>query len=136
MKGCAVSQRRPDPGPRPREPGTRRERRVGAWYHASAAASCASTSQRLQRHAAPLRRSTGLDHARRANYTVADGTTTKTINVTTAFDQGAWMHFPISVPAGGHVDITADRTAGTNVLLNGLFLGGAGAPPGDRDHSL
>ena len=58
---------------------------------------------------------------------MTDGTTTKTINVTTAFDQGAWMHFPISVPAGGHVDITADRTAGSNVLLNGIFLGGAGA---------
>ncbi|HLE79651.1 MAG TPA: hypothetical protein VI687_04600, partial [Candidatus Limnocylindrales bacterium] len=45
------------------------------------------------------------------------------------FDQGAWMHFPVSVPAGGTVNITADRTAGPNVLVNGLFLGGAGAPP-------
>ena len=33
--------------------------------------------------------------------TVADGTTTKTINITTAFNGGAWMHFPITVPSGG-----------------------------------
>ena len=38
------------------------------------------------------------------------------------------MHFPISVPAGGFVRVTANRTAGTNAVLGGLFLGGAGTP--------
>ena len=126
-EGARVSAGRPDPGPRPREPGrdrapgrglvSRTQLKLRLDFATPTAARCTSTP------------STGLDDARRANYTVADGTTTKMINVTTAFDQGAWMHFPISVPAGGHVDITADRTAGNNVLLNGLFLGGAGAPP-------
>ena len=67
--------------------------------------------------------------ARRQNVTVADGTTTKTINITTAFSGGAWMHFPISVPSGGAVTITIDRLAGANAVLSGIFLGGAGTPP-------
>jgi hypothetical protein len=104
------------------------ERRVGAWYH--------STQLKLRLDFATAYAGTlhlyALDWAstsRRASYAVADGTTTKTISVTTAFDQGAWMHFPVDVPAGGHIDITATRTAGSNVVLNGLFLGGVGAPP-------
>ena len=66
---------------------------------------------------------------RRENVTVADGTTTKTINITTAFNNGAWMHFPISVSSGGVVTITVDRVAGTNAVLSGIFLGGPGTPP-------
>jgi hypothetical protein len=45
------------------------------------------------------------------------------------FSQGAWVSFPISVPAGGTVSIVVDRTAGINAVLSGVFLGGAGAPP-------
>jgi len=66
---------------------------------------------------------------RRQNVTVADGTTTKTVNITTSFNAGAWMHFPISVPGGGSVTITIDRVAGANAVLSGIFLGGAGTPP-------
>jgi hypothetical protein len=39
------------------------------------------------------------------------------------------MHFPVSVGAGGSVNITADRTAGRNAVIAGLFLGGSGTPP-------
>src|SRR3972149_3787577 len=67
--------------------------------------------------------------ARRENVTVSDGTTTKVVNVTTSFNAGAWMHFPINVPAGGSVTITVDRIAGLNAVLSGIFLGGAGTPP-------
>ncbi len=40
---------------------------------------------------------------RRQNVIVNDGTTTKTIAITTDFSTGAWMHFPVSVGAGGSV---------------------------------
>ena len=63
------------------------------------------------------------------NVTVTDGTTTKTVPITTSYHDGAWMHFPISVPAGGIVRVTADKTAGNNAVIDGLFLGGAGTPP-------
>ena len=39
------------------------------------------------------------------------------------------MHFPVSVPAGGSVLVTVDKVAGTNAVIAGLFLGGAGTPP-------
>ena len=39
------------------------------------------------------------------------------------FNNGAWVSFPISVPAGGTVTITVDRLAGANALLSGVFLG-------------
>jgi len=45
------------------------------------------------------------------------------------FHNGAWVEFPINVPTGGTVTITVDRTAGSNAVLSGIFLGGAGAPP-------
>ena len=59
---------------------------------------------------------------------------TITVNGETAllssdFSQGAWVSFPISVPAGGTVSIVVNRTAGINAVLSGIFLGGAGAPP-------
>src|SRR6185295_9978735 len=47
----------------------------------------------------------------------------------TTFVSGAWIHAPISVPAGGSVTVTVDRTAGNSAVLAGLFLGGASAPP-------
>ena len=46
-----------------------------------------------------------------------------------SFVQGTWVHFAISVPAGGSVVIKVDRTAGGNGVLAGLFLGGPGPLP-------
>jgi hypothetical protein len=66
---------------------------------------------------------------RRQNVTVNDGTTTKTVQISTSFNGGAWMHFPVSVPAGGSAVVTVNKVAGANAVLSGLFLGGAGAPP-------
>jgi hypothetical protein len=60
--------------------------------------------------------------------TVTDGTTSKTIDITASFDTGAWLHFPISVAAGGSVVVTAVRTGGPNAVVSGLFLGGPGSP--------
>jgi fibronectin type 3 domain-containing protein len=65
---------------------------------------------------------------RREMVTVNDGSGAQQVNLSTAFDQGAWLHFPISVAAGGTVTVTADRTAGWNAILSGLFLGGASGP--------
>ncbi len=45
------------------------------------------------------------------------------------FNEGAWITFPINVPAGGTVAITVDRTFGPDAVLSGIFLGDAGAPP-------
>jgi len=45
------------------------------------------------------------------------------------FNQGAWLTFPISVPAGGSVTIKVDNTGPINAVLGGIFLGDAGAPP-------
>ena len=39
------------------------------------------------------------------------------------FTNGAWVSFPISVQAGGTVSITVTRTAGSNAVLSGIFLG-------------
>ena len=47
--------------------------------------------------------------ARRQNVTVNDGTTTKTVQITSSFNAGAWMHFPVSVPAGGSVVVTVEQ---------------------------
>ncbi len=68
---------------------------------------------------------------RRMKITVTDGTTTKIVPITTSFQQ-AVVHFPISVPAGGIVRVTADKSAANNAVIAGLFLGGAGTPPSRR----
>ena len=47
-----------------------------------------------------------------------------------SFHEGAWVSFPISVAAGETVTITVDRTAGSNAVLSGIFLGEGGTPPG------
>ncbi len=52
------------------------------------------------------------------------------------FTSGAWVSFPISVPAAGTVSITVTRTAGSNAVLSGIFLGDAGAPPAPKVESL
>jgi hypothetical protein len=54
----------------------------------------------------------------------------QTAVLSSSFNKGAWVSFPISVAAGGTVTITVDRTAGPNAVLSGIFLGEAGTPPG------
>ncbi|MGH3659895.1 MAG: fibronectin type III domain-containing protein, partial [Micromonosporaceae bacterium] len=65
--------------------------------------------------------------ARRQTVTVNDGAD-QTINLTSAFDQGAWLRFPIDASAGEIVTITLTNTGPTNAVLSGLFLGEP-APP-------
>jgi hypothetical protein len=52
----------------------------------------------------------------------------QTAVLSSSFHAGAWVSFPITVAAGGTVTITVDRTAGSNAVLSGIFLGDAGAP--------
>ena len=54
----------------------------------------------------------------------------QTADLSSSFNQGAWVSFPISVAAGESVSIVVDRTAGANAVLSGVFLGDAGSPPG------
>ncbi len=53
----------------------------------------------------------------------------QTAVLSSSFNGGAWLSFPINVSAGGTVTITVDRTAGSNAVLSGIFLGDAGTPP-------
>ena len=46
-----------------------------------------------------------------------------------SFNQGAWLTFPVKVAAGETLTVTVTRTAGTNAVLSGIFLGEAGTPP-------
>jgi hypothetical protein len=48
------------------------------------------------------------------------------VDITTAFNNGAWMTFPVTNATT--VNITIDRTAGPNAVLSGIFLGDAGPP--------
>ena len=59
---------------------------------------------------------------RREVITVNDGSGPRTANLNTAFDQGVWVHAPITVAAGGSVTITVDHQAGYNAVLSGVFL--------------
>jgi hypothetical protein len=63
--------------------------------------------------------------ARRQTVTVDDGSTPQIVDLVESFGDGAWMHFPINVTAGGAVTITVTKTAGSNAVLSGIFLGGA-----------
>jgi hypothetical protein len=60
--------------------------------------------------------------SRRETINVDDGRGPQTANITTDFSQGAWVHVPINVPAGGSVTISVTPTAGLNAVLSGLFL--------------
>src|SRR5256885_996787 len=62
--------------------------------------------------------------SRRETITVDDGSGPQTANITTDSSQGAWVNVPINVAAGGTVTIAVSRTAGLNVVLSGVFLGG------------
>jgi len=53
----------------------------------------------------------------------------QTAELSSNFNQGVWVSFPIVVAAGETVSIVVDRTAGANAVLSGIFLGDAGAPP-------
>jgi len=100
------------------------ERRAATWYH--------GTSLRLHLTFASAYSGTlhlyALDWnstARRQTVVVNDGSGPITINLTSSFANGAWLHVPISVGGGGTVTITVDRVAGANAVLSGLFLGGS-----------
>jgi hypothetical protein len=54
----------------------------------------------------------------------------QTATLANSFNGGAWVSFPITVAAGEAVTITVDRTAGSNAVLSGIFLGEGGTPPG------
>ena len=53
----------------------------------------------------------------------------QTAVLSSSFNKGAWVSFPISVAAGGTVTITVDHMAGLNAVLSGIFLGDTGTPP-------
>ena len=98
-------------------------RRATQWYHA--------TSLRL--HLTFANAYSGTLHlyaldwdssTRRQTVTVDDGSGPRSVNLNASFNGGAWLHFPISVSAGGTVTIRVDRSAGANATLSGLFLGG------------
>jgi subtilisin family serine protease len=67
--------------------------------------------------------------SRRQNVVVTDPSGVRNVNLNASFNGGAWLHFPINVQAGDEVSVRADKTAGGNATLSGLFLGGAGTPP-------
>ena len=85
--------------------------------------------QPVQRHAPSLCRRLGRHRSRRERHRRRrDRPSNGRPHI--RFNNGAWVHVPITVGSGGSVLITADNTAGTfNAVLNGLFLGGAGTPP-------
>src|SRR4029453_8128794 len=72
----------------------------------------------------------GID--RRETVTVNDGSGPRSASLSVNFHDGAWIHFPISITAGGTVTITVDRLAGPNAIINGVFLGEGSLPPPDR----
>jgi hypothetical protein len=61
--------------------------------------------------------------ARRETIAVNDGSSPQTADLSTPFNDGAWMVFPISVASGGTVTITVQLTGGANAVLSGIFLG-------------
>jgi hypothetical protein len=74
--------------------------------------------------------------ARRETIAVDDGSGPRTVPLNSSFNLGAWVSFPINVPAGGTVTITVARTAGPNAVLSGIFLGGEGPPPATTGQKL
>ena len=67
---------------------------------------------------------------RRQTVTVDDGTGPASVTtLNSSFNNGAWIHVPIDVGAGGSVTVRADLISGANAILAGVFLGGPGTPP-------
>ena len=54
--------------------------------------------------------------SRRQTVYVDDGSGALSISLGSSFHDGAWLHFPITVAAGGTVSIRADRIAGQATL--------------------
>jgi hypothetical protein len=103
---------------------TEKERRASTWYHAT----------QLRLRLTFLQAYSGTLHlyaldwdttARRQTVTVTVGSSSTVVPMTTSFNAGAWIHVPVSVPANGSLVITADRTAGGNAVISGVFLGGS-----------
>jgi hypothetical protein len=61
-------------------------------------------------------------NSRREAITINDGSGPRTADISSAFNQGAWIHAPITVAAGGSVTISLTATAGINAVLSGIFL--------------
>ena len=101
------------------------ERRAGAWFHATEVRArlsfTAAYSGTLHLYAVDWGSTT-----RRETITVDDGSGPRTAALTTSFNAGAWLHFPVTVPAGGSIVVKVVNTAGgTNTgVVSGLFLGG------------
>ena len=106
------------------EDATQTQRRATQWTHAS--------SLRLHLYFTNAYNGTlhiyALDwdsSTRRQIVYLDDGSGQRSVNLNASFNSGAWLHFPISVGAGGTVTIRVDRTAGSNATLSGIFLGGS-----------
>ena len=54
--------------------------------------------------------------SRRQTVYIDDGSGARSISLGSSFHDGAWLHFPITVAAGGTVSIRADRIAGQATL--------------------
>ena len=111
------------------ENGTETQRRAGAWAHANQVrirlTFTGGYSGTLHLYAVDWASTT-----RREDVTVEVGAVPRTAQLTTSFNAGAWLHYPVAVPAGGSIVIRIESTAkGKNTaVLSGLFLGGPGAP--------
>ena len=88
------------------------ERRAGAWYHATEVrvrlTFTAAYSGTLHLYAVDWGRT-----SRREDITVDDGSGPRTASLTTAFNAGAWLHFPVTVSAGGSVVVKVVNKAGS-----------------------
>ncbi len=73
---------------------------------------------------------------RQETVTVDDGSGPRMVLLSSDFSQGAWISYPVNVPAGGTVTITVTRVTGKNAVLSGIFLGDAGAPPANTGQGL
>ena len=55
---------------------------------------------------------TGARPRRREDITVDDGSGPRTASLASSFNPGAWLHFPVAVPAGGSIVVKAVNKAG------------------------
>ena len=111
------------------ENATETQRRAGAWLHANQVrlrlTFSSSYSGTLHLYAVDWSTIT-----RREDIIVDDGSGPRTAQLINSFNAGAWMHYPVTVSAGGSITIRVENTAkGKNqAVLSGMFLGGPGAP--------